>query len=140
LQRTTQQEGVDFFNTTSPVAKFTSLKAVLSIAAINDYEIDRMDVATAFLIPELNEDIYMTQPKGFEVPGQEHKVCKLNKSLYGLKQASHEWNKNINSTLLTLGFKASKSDPCIYVQTELDGTKFYIVLYVDDLLLICRQN
>ena len=111
----TQQEGIDFFSTTSPVAKFNSLKTVLSIAAINDYEIDQMDVSTAFLIPELKEDIFMEQPKGFEELGQENKVCKLNKSLYGLKQASHEWNKKFNKTLLDLKFSALKTDPCIYV-------------------------
>ena len=136
----TQQEGVDFFSTTSPVAKFNSLKTVLSIAAINDYEIDQMDVSTAFLVPELKEDIFMEQPKGFEKLGQENKVCKLNKSLYGLKQASHEWNKNFNKTLLDLKFTALKTDPCIYVRNEENEEKFYIVLYVDDFLLICKNR
>ena len=122
----TQQEGVDFFSTTSPVAKFNSLKNVLSIAAINDYEIDQMDVSTAFLIPELKEDIFMEQPKGFEELGQENKVSKSNKSLYGLKQASHEWNKNFNKTLLDLNFTALKTDPCIYIRNEENEEKFYI--------------
>ena len=123
----TQQEGIDFFSITSPVAKFNSLKTVLSIAAITDYEIDQMDVSTAFLIPELKENIYMEQPKGFEELGQENKVCQLNKSLYGLKQASHEWNKNFNKTLLDLKFTALKTDPCIYVRNEVNGEKFCTV-------------
>ncbi len=134
----TQKDGIDYFDTTSPVAKPASIKAVLSIAAIEDYEIHQMDVSTAFLISELKENIYMEQPKGFATPGQEQKVCKLNKSLYGLKQASHEWNQNIDATLTACGFISTKSDPCVYVRDQENG-KFYIVLYVDDILLVCKS-
>jgi hypothetical protein len=80
----------------------------------------------------------MQQPKGFEESG-ENKVLKLKKSLYGLKQASHEWNKNIHQSLLELGFTATKSDPCIYVRDDEDNEKFYIILYVDDILLLSKQ-
>ena len=82
----------------------------------------------------------MEQPKGFEELDQENKVCKLNKSLYGLKQASQEWNKKFNKTLLDLKFSALKTDPCIYVLNEENEEKFYIVLYVDDFLLICKNR
>ena len=82
-----QQEGYDFFDTYSPVTRITSIRVLLAIAALHNLEIHQMDVKTAFLNGELEEEIYMEQPEGFVVPEQERKVCKLVKSLYGLKQA-----------------------------------------------------
>ena len=84
----TQREGVDYEETFSPVAMLKSIRILLSIAAALDYEIWKMDVKTAFLNGKLDEVIYMDQPEGFKVSGQEGKVCKLNRSIYGLKQAS----------------------------------------------------
>ena len=82
-----QKEGLDYFDTYSPVTRITSIRMLIAIAAINNLEIHQMDVKTAFLNGDLEEEIYMEQPEGFVAPGKEKKVCKLVKSLYGLKQA-----------------------------------------------------
>ena len=83
----TQKEGEDFFDTYSPVARLTTIQALLSLAASYGLIVHQMDVKTAFLNVELDEEIYMDQPDAFVVKGQESKVCKLLKSLNGLKQA-----------------------------------------------------
>ena len=82
-----QTEGLDYFDTYSPVTRINSIRMVLAITALKDLEVHQMDVKTAFLNGDLNEEIYMEQPKGFSAPGQEMKVCRLMKSLYRLKQA-----------------------------------------------------
>ena len=82
-----QKEGLDYFDTYSPVTKITSIRLLIALAVVYDLQIHQMDVKTAFLNREMEEEIYMEQPEGFIVPGQENKVCRLVKSLYGLKQA-----------------------------------------------------
>ena len=77
-----QKEGLDYFDTYSPVTRITSIRLVLAIAALRNLEVHQMDVKTAFLNGDLEEEIYMEQPEGFSAPGQEGKVCKLVKSLY----------------------------------------------------------
>ena len=88
-----QKEGLDYFDTYSPVTRITSIRMLISIAALFNLEIHQMDVKTAFLNGDLNEEIYMEQPEGFVVSGQEKKVCRLVKSLYGLKQAPKHWHE-----------------------------------------------
>ena len=80
-----QKEGLDYFDTYSPVTRISSIQMLIAIAAIHNLEIHQMDVKSAFLNGDLDEEIYMEQPEGFIVPGQEKKVCRLVKSLYGLK-------------------------------------------------------
>ena len=87
----TQQEGVDYEETFSPVVRFASIRILLAIVAHMDLELHQMDVKTAFLNGELDEEIYMDQPKGFQVAGQERKVCRLQRSIYGLKQSPRQW-------------------------------------------------
>ncbi|KAA0034969.1 gag/pol protein [Cucumis melo var. makuwa] len=84
----TQREEVDYEETFSPIAMLKSIKILLSIVTFYDYEIWQIDVKTAFLNDNLEESIFMSQPEGFITQGQEQKVCKLNRSIYGLKQAS----------------------------------------------------
>ena len=84
----TQVFGIDYENTFSPVARFKNLPLLLSLAALHDWEIEALDVKTAFLFGELDEEIYMEQPEGFVVKGKEKKVCQLRKAIYGLKQAA----------------------------------------------------
>jgi hypothetical protein len=133
-----QIEGIDYIDTFSPVAKFCSIRALLALAAHHDLEIHQMDVKSAFLNGDLNEEIYMKQPPGFQVKGKESCVCKLQKSLYGLKQAGRAWNCKIDSTLLSLSFTRLESDHCIYVYHD-GRVVIFIVLYVDDLMLISNS-
>jgi hypothetical protein len=133
-----QIEGIDYVDTFSPVAKFCSIRALLALAAHHDLEIQQMDVKSAFLNGDLNEDIYMRQPPGFQVQGKEALVCKLQKSLYGLKQAGRAWNPKIDSTLLSLSFTRLESDHCIYVYHD-GRVVIFIVLYVDDLMLVSNS-
>ena len=82
-----QKKGIDFFDTYSPVIKIAIIKTLIALAAIHDLVMHQMDVKTAFLNGDLEEEIYMSQPEGCKILGQENKVCKLRKSLYSLKQA-----------------------------------------------------
>ena len=100
----TQQERFDYEETFSPVVKFASIRLILAIAAIMDLKLCQMDVKTVFLNGELNEEIYMDQPLGFEIKGQEHKVFKLKRSIYGLKQALRQWNLKFHQAMLKDGF------------------------------------
>ena len=92
-----------------------------------------MDVTTAFLNGELHEEVYMAQPEGYAVKGKTDLVCRLKKSLYGLKQSPRCWNSALNSHLKNMGFVQATGDPCIYLATE--GEMFLIAVYVDDILL-----
>ncbi|CAA7037676.1 unnamed protein product [Microthlaspi erraticum] len=93
-----------------------------------------MDVKTAFLNGDLEEEVYMRQPEGFIKEGQEDMVCKLKKSIYGLKQASRQWYLKFDEIITKFGFKENIVDPCIYL--KFSGSKFiFLVLYVDDILL-----
>nr|GEV65698.1 hypothetical protein [Tanacetum cinerariifolium] len=91
-----QKEGIDYFDTYAPVARITTIRLLLAIDDIHNLVIHQMDVKTAFLNGDLDEEVYMKQPKGFVMPGNEHKVCKLVKSLYGLKQAPKQWHQKFD--------------------------------------------
>ena len=106
----TQKEGVDYEETFSPVAMLKSIRILLAIAAYFDYEIWQMDVKTAFLNGYLDETIYMDQPEGYIVEGQQQKVCKLQRSIYGLKQASRSWNIRFDEAIKSYGFALEKED------------------------------
>ena len=112
-----------------------TIRILLSIAAALDYEIWQMDVKTAFLNGNLDERIYMAQPDGFMEKGQEGKVCELQRSIYGLKQASRSWNIRFNETVKIFGFEQLEDEPCVYKLIH-EGKVVFLVLYVDDILLI----
>ena len=108
---------------------------ILAITALRNLEVHQMDVKTAFLNGDLEEEIYMEQPEGFIVPGQEKKVCKLVKSLYGLKQAPKQWHEKFDNTMITNGFRINECDKCVYIKDTENG---YVILclYVDDILIV----
>jgi hypothetical protein len=123
-----------FFDTYLPVARLTTIHALLSMAASHGLLIHQMDVKTAFLNGELEEEIYMTQPDGFVVEGHEDKVCKLYRFLYGLKQAPKQWHEKFNSTLISAGFSVNEADRCVYYRYG-GGQGVILCLYVDDILI-----
>ena len=94
-----QTEGLDYFDTYSPMTRINSIRMVLAIAALRNLEVHQMDVKTAFLNGDLDEEIYIEQHEGFSTLGQERKICKLVKSLYGLKQAPKQWQCHIVTRL-----------------------------------------
>ncbi|KAJ9565636.1 hypothetical protein OSB04_001602 [Centaurea solstitialis] len=130
-----QTHGIDYDETFSPVAMLKSIRILMAISAYFNYEIWQMDVKTAFLNGNLTEDVYMEQPEGFEDPKNPNKVCKLLKSIYGLKQASRSWNLHFDERIKEFGFAKSEFEPCVY--TMFSGSIVtFLVLYVDDILLI----
>nr|GEW99844.1 retrovirus-related Pol polyprotein from transposon TNT 1-94 [Tanacetum cinerariifolium] len=130
-----QREGLDYFDTYSPVTRITSIRMIVAIAALRNLEIHQMDMKTAFLNGDLEEEKYMNQPEDFIAPGQEGKVCRLVKSLYGLTQAPKQWHQKFDHTMLESGFKINECDKCVYVKDTSSG---YIILclYVDDMLIV----
>ena len=105
-----QQEGVDFKKTFSSVSTKDSLRIIMAIVAHFDMELNQMDVRTTFLNGDLVEDVYMSQPTGFEEVGKESMVCKLQKSIYGLKQASRQWYLKFDEVVIANGFKENIVD------------------------------
>jgi hypothetical protein len=98
-----------------------------------------MDVKTAFLNGDLDETIYMAQPEGFSIKGKEHMECRLRKSIYGLKQASRQWNLKFDQVIKRFGFRENDKDSCIYVKFK-GGKLVILVLYVDDILLASNDK
>ena len=130
----TQKYGIDYTETFASVAKMPSLRVVLALAAYNDWELHHMDVTTAFLNADLEEEIYMQQPEGYVEAGKEHLVCKLNKSLYGLKQAPRAWYFKLHAELVRLGFTRLEADHSLYLW--LDGEELVLlVVHVDDIVV-----
>lgn len=128
-----QRPGLDYGETFAPVSKMTTIRTLLSIAVQNQLLIHQMDVKTAFLNGLLKEEIYMRLPPDEDNPP---KICKLIKSLYGLKQAGRSWNMRFNEIIISLCFKNTESDTCLYICRE---KNLYIILYVDDILIFGRN-
>jgi hypothetical protein len=134
-----QLYGVDYLDTYSPVVKHYSIRLVLAIAAVLDLEMVQLDIKTAFLNGELEEEIFMKQPEGYELPGKEQEVCRLSKCLYGLKQASRCWNTKFDGFIIKFGFTRSQCDPCVYFRIGPDEEYTILIIYVDD-GLICSNT
>lgn len=119
----------------APVARFESIRILLSTAVAKNYKIQQFDIKTAFLYGDLDNLIYMKQSEGFD--DGSGRVCQLLKSLYGLKQAPRQWHYKFNEALKKLGFTPSNYDPCIYSNS--DGT-LLLALYVDDGLIAGKNR
>jgi hypothetical protein len=126
-----QQYGIDYFDTYSAVMRHKSLRVMLMIAAILNLELVQMDVITAFLHADMEEEVYMKQPRGYQQ--YINMVLKLNKSLYGTRQASHNWNGVLNDFILSVGFTRCTTDTCIYVKQSRTGQLMIIGVFVDDM-------
>ncbi|GJR61824.1 retrovirus-related pol polyprotein from transposon TNT 1-94, partial [Tanacetum coccineum] len=129
-----QQQGVDFDETFSPVARFETVRILLSLAAHLNWPVYQFDVKSAFLNGELEEEVYVCQPEGFVVRNNEDKVYKLRKALYGLKQAPRAWYKRVDSYFLQHGFVRSENEPTLYVKKSDNGDFLVVCIYVDDMI------
>nr|GFB47403.1 retrotransposon protein, putative, Ty1-copia subclass [Tanacetum cinerariifolium] len=131
----TQPYRVDYEETFSSVADIRAIRILIAIVAYYDYEIWQMDVKTAFLNGHLFEEVYIEQPEGFVNPKYPNNVCKLKRSIYGLKQASRQWNKRFDDENKKFGFTQNPNEPCVYIKAS--GSYIAIlILYVDDILLM----
>jgi hypothetical protein len=128
-----QTYGVNYFETFAPVARLETLRYALTYALEKNYKIYDLDVVAAFLIPELKEDVYLRMPQG--CGEYSNKVVKLNKAIYGLKQASNAWNENFTNFLKQQGYKQSESDPCLLIK-RIKGEITLLILYVDNAYII----
>jgi len=131
------REGVDYTETFAPVAKFNSLRLLLALVAENDWELEGMDVKTAFLNSEVEETIYMEIPEGLDIeeagpPTNQRMACRLIKSIYGLKQSPRAWYGKINRFFVDHGFQRSERDHSVYIHTIF---KLILLRYVDDLVI-----
>ena len=109
-----QVKGIDYDETFSSVAMLKSIRIILAIVAYFDYEIWQMDVKIAFLNGNLKDFVYMIHPKDFVDPNNAGKICKLKKSIYGLKQASWSWNIYFDQVVKGFGFRQNEEEPCVY--------------------------
>lgn len=132
----TQEYGVNYYETFSLVVRFTSIRVILSIAAENRMHMKQFDVETAFLIGELKEDVHMKQPIG--VKDGTGRICRLKKSLYGLKQSRRCWNTKFTSLIMKLGFEQCKSDPCVFICHE-GGKPTIMAIHVDDGIIVGEE-
>jgi hypothetical protein len=129
-----QKQNIDYFDTYSPVTRIASIRILFAISSIYKLIVHQMDVKTAFLNGDLEEEIYMKQPESCVVPGQEHKVCKLVKSIYELKQPPKQWPEKFDKVMLSNAYVINGADKCIYSKFN-NNESVVICLYVDDLLI-----
>ncbi len=118
--------------------KQESVRVLLALAK-HGLKVHQVDVTTALLNGSL-EEVYMRQTEGFEIRVKEHLVCKLNKSIYGLKQSPHCWNTTLDGHLKKIGFIQSKADPCIYCKDAGGERSIYMGVYVDDIIIAAKTN
>jgi hypothetical protein len=129
-----QQYDIDYEDTFSPVIKAATIRIILYIVVSRGWSLKQLDVQNAFLQGYLDEEVYMQQPPGFEDSTRPKYVCKLDKALYGFKQAPRAWYSRLSAKLMKLGFQASKADTSLFFYNKGDATIFVLV-YVDDIIV-----
>jgi hypothetical protein len=129
---------IDYTETFAPVVKFNSIRTLLALAAEHNLDVHQMDVKAAYLNGDLDEEIYMEQAEGFAKPGQEQKVCRLRKAIYGLKQAGRSWYQKIDTFFEATGLTRTQADNCVYVKRSSDSI-LMVAIYVDDILIFANH-
>ncbi|KAL9258959.1 Retrovirus-related Pol polyprotein from transposon TNT 1-94-like protein [Drosera capensis] len=130
---------MDYNEIFSPVVRHTSIRVLLALVAHQNLELEQLDVKIAFLHGNLEEEIYIRQPEGFFMEGKEDYVCRLHKSLYGLKQSPRQWYKRFDSFMMKHGFNKNPYDCCVYHKKVSDCSLMYLLLYMDDMLIATRD-
>jgi hypothetical protein len=133
-----QVEGIDYNETFAPVTRLTTIRTMCALAAHQDLHLQQMDVKTAFLNGDLEEEVYMAQPEGFVEYGKEELVCRLKRSIYGLKQSPRMWYTKLDAFLTSIGMTRSHSDHSLYTKSQ-DDKFLAVAVYVDD-LVICSND
>lgn len=129
-----QEEGVDYNENFSPVVKPVTIRTVIEVSLANNWPIHQLDVKKEFLHGLLDETIYMHQPPGYQNKEHPDYVCKLNKAIYGLKQASRAWNSRFATFVTNMGFKCSHSDASLFIFNK-GSRRAYLLIYVDNIIL-----
>ncbi|CAL5403117.1 unnamed protein product [Camellia sinensis] len=135
-----QQLGIDYNEVFAPVARHDTIRLVIALAAQKSWPIFQLDVKSAFLHGDLQEEVYVDQPPGYVCQGNETKVYKLRKALYGLKQAPRAWYSRIEAYFLKSGFQKCPYEPTLFIKSESDGKLLIVCLYVDDLIYIGNDS
>jgi hypothetical protein len=134
-----QKEGIDYEETLAPMARYTSIRTIIALAAKKKWKLHQMDLKTSFLNGVIEEEVYIEQPKVFEVEDKKSHVLRLKKALYGFKQVLRAWYGHIDSFLMSLGFTKCKADSNLYFKI-MDNEPVILLLYVDDLFLTGEEN
>lgn len=134
-----QKYGTDYDEVFAPVGKLATFRTLLTLASYKKLKVHHFDIKTAFLNGKLNEEIYMKQPPGFISTETAKLVCKLHRSIYGLKQSARVWNEHLNTVLEDEGFQRGKADTCLYSK-KVGDKWYYIFVYVDDLIVVGDAN
>lgn len=134
----TQEQGVDYNETFSPVAKGVSFRLALALALRYNLQLRQLDVETAFPYADLDEDVFMSPPAGIDVP--QGCCLKILKSLYGLKQAPRNWHSMLKDSIKAMGYKQCVLDPCLFVLKGTDTNLHMILVYVDDIIVLSSDS
>ncbi len=133
-----QKFGEEYDEVFAPVASSVTLRTLLTVAGHKKMIVKHYDVESAYLNGDLSHEIYMKQPEGYH-QGPVNLVCKLNKSLYGLKQGANQWNRKLHEILTKCDFKQSKNDLCLYVR-KYRNQWMYLSIRVDDIIAAATSN